>query len=182
MILLKLFTFFSAGLVSLAANKAQTAFSGQDILNGMQVDLKIKTEKGVVVIFLSSVCPCSNSHISEIRNLKNEYPDYLFVGIHSNTEEKGESVRAYFKAAALGFSILEDADQKIADALRASKTPYAVVILQNGDIAYRGGVSDRHTFTEDSKRKYLREALSELKNGVKVSIPETRALGCPLRS
>jgi peroxiredoxin len=132
-------------------------------------------QKGMVVVFLSAVCPCSNSHLTELKNLKEKFADFNFVGIHSNVDEGKELTVNYFKNANLPFPVIQDTKAKIANDFKAFKTPHAYIILKDGSIAYQGGVSDSHEFNS-SKQKYLREALEDLSKGQKVKTPEGRTL------
>jgi hypothetical protein len=153
-----------------------SSFSGPSALD--QSPLSISTgKKGLVVVFLSAACPCSNSHLEELRDLEKKYTDFHFVGIHSNRDEERDFSQAYFKKAALPFPVLQDHQAKWADELKAFKTPHAYVILPDGKVAYQGGVSDSHELKE-AHRKYLREALDDLTQDRPVKTPRARAVGC----
>ena len=130
-----------------------------------------------MIVFLSAKCPCSNSHIEEIKNLSKEYPKYQFIGIHSNADENFPESQSYFKSLDLPFPVIEDEHSKLAVEFKALKTPHAFLISKTGETLYKGGVSSSRDFSA-SDRKYLREALIDSKAGKKVSTPEGRTLGC----
>lgn len=153
--------------------------SGKSALGSSDVDVSAEGRKGLVVVFLSAVCPCSNSHLNELKRLKQEYPDFSFVGVHSNADEAKELTVDYFKKADLPFPVIQDTGTKIADEFKALKTPHVFVVLKDGSTAYKGGVSSSREF-DNADRKYLREALSDLVAGQKVRTPEGRTLGCAI--
>lgn len=160
-----------------AINPAPADVKGADVVNGKTVALPLQARKGIVAVFLSAVCPCSNSHLQELASLSKEHPDYVFVGIHSNTDEKKETTQKYFENAKLPFPVIQDNGAKIADEFKAYKTPHAFVMKTNGEIVYQGGISSSHDFGS-ADRKYLREALDDLEKNRPVQTPEGRTLGC----
>lgn len=173
--LILLLIFFHVHSASAANSPRLEKISGPNVVTGKIVETK--TQKGLVVVFLSAYCPCSNSHLTELAALSNEHPGYEFIGVHSNSNEKPEEAKKYFKNAGLPFSVIQDKGGKIADDLKAYKTPHAYIFNQAGEVVYQGGVSNSRDF-DRSDRKYLREALDDLKKGQAVRTPEGRTLGC----
>jgi hypothetical protein len=133
----------------------------------------------LVVVFLSAKCPCSNSHNNELRNVAETYKEFNFVAVHSNVDEGKELSKPYFEKAAFPFPVIEDEKTKLADELRAFKTPHAFVFGQNGELMYQGGVSSSRD-CEKADNKFLREALEYLQAGRSVRTPEGRTLGCAI--
>lgn len=151
---------------------------GTEILSGKAQEVAPKAE-GTVVVFLSATCPCSNSHVEELKSLSQEYPQFSFVAVHSNIDEDLESSKDYFAKAQLGFPVLQDNNAKIADEFKALKTPHAFVLSPDGKMLYQGGVSSSRDIKK-ADRKFLREALTDLKQHVAVKTPEGRTLGCTI--
>lgn len=156
---------------------ALTQLEGQDLLKQKTIVVSSENKKGLVVVFLSAKCPCSNSHVFEVQKLSQEYADFQFVAVHSNMDEDLKISLPYFEKAGLSFPVLEDQNTKLADELKALKTPHAFVYLANGEKVYEGGVSNSKD-CERSDRLYLREALQDLEAGREVRTPEGRTLGC----
>lgn len=134
-------------------------------------------KKALVVAFLSATCPCSNSHVEELRSLSEKYRDFQFVGIHSNANESRELSIAYFKKIQFPFPVIQDEKFQYADQLKANKTPHAFILDVEGQVLFQGGVTDSNKI-ESSSRKYLREALEDLQNGRQVKTASVRTLGC----
>lgn len=153
--------------------------SGSEVIKGTPALIEAgEGDKAQVMVFLSQKCPCSNSHIEELKKLVSDFPEVEFVGIHSNIDETPEKTKAYFEKVALPFPIVQDDNNKIADRMKAYKTPHAYVVVKN-EIVYRGGVSDRKNYSP-TNRLYLREALEDLKAKRAIRTSEARTLGCAI--
>jgi len=151
---------------------------GKDLFTGKMVEVK-PDPKGMVVVFLSAKCPCSKSHVDLIKGLAKEFDSIPFVAVHSNSDEGKELSRDYFKAAALGFPVIQDSGGEIANRFRASKTPHAFLVSADGATVFRGGVSDSKDASK-SARNYLREALEDFSKGKEIRTAEARTLGCSI--
>lgn len=165
--------------LTLAANASPAPFriEGTDPLNGEKISTASLEKKGSVVVFLSAKCPCSNSHIVELKNLSKEFSDFEFVGVHSNGDEP--AAKAYFENIALPFRVIEDKNFALANQLKALKTPHVFVLDHDGKTLYQGGVSDSKKF-ERATKKYLRAALTDIHEGRAVATAEGRTLGCEI--
>ncbi|MBN8540178.1 MAG: redoxin family protein [Deltaproteobacteria bacterium] len=185
--LFALLTFFvcSVSGLNLANSSKATAleFTGQDLRQSNPESTAIKISTGdsehIVVLFLSAKCPCSISHMQEIKSLAADFPDFKFVAINSNKNEPSEVGSGFFSNLELSFPVLRDENLKYADLLKAVKTPHAFVLDKNGEILYQGGVSDSAKFP-NAKRLFLREALTDLKSKKSIKTPIARALGCAI--
>lgn len=178
-------TAISTGIEAATASSAAAAAAAPPKLEGIDVrtmapsKLALPAKRPTVLVFISSKCPCSMSHIPELRSLALEFSDVQFVGIHSNFDESLEIAHPYFKSADLSFPILRDEGMKLADHFKAAKTPHAFVIGPDGQVLFQGGVSDSSKFPQ-ADRKYLREALEDLKNQIPIRTKVARALGCAI--
>lgn len=168
------FLFFSALLLAMppslahALEKAPT--SHQELL---------KPGRPLALIFLSTQCPCSQSHEPVLKSLKAQHPQIDFYGIHSNVDESEISADAHFSAAALGFSVLQDDRALLAEKLGALKTPHAFLYDGQGTLFYSGGIDNSNTASQATEH-YLKDAISTLLNGKKLGPSEAkrRTLGC----
>lgn len=168
-------------LVPLDANASgapPSVIEGQNLASTETQSIVLKHDKTYAVVFLSTKCPCSLSHLTELKALVRDYPDVQLIGVHSNLDEDVTEAQAYFKAHALGFPVVQDRDNILANRFGAFKTPHAFIVSK-GEIVYRGGVSDRQTYAPDA-RKYLRDALEDLKQNRVVKTSSTRTLGCAI--
>lgn len=166
------------GLTIAARSALAAPIEGGDLLTGEAKSIDFKSAKlGTVVVFMSSHCPCSASHEPVLKELAAKYPDFRFVGIHSNTDESAGETKSHFQASALPFAILQDSHAKIANELKAFKTPHAFIFNPSGEKLYEGGVTDSHVATNAHKH-FLADALEDIKNGQKPRVSSGRTLGC----
>jgi peroxiredoxin len=151
----------------------------ENLLTEQKVNLSTKGDgkKGLVFIFMSAKCPCSDSHVPLIKKLAATYNDFKFVVVHSNLDETKAQAKTYFKKANFNFDVLADSKTQIADLLSAYKTPHAFVLNPKGEIVYQGGVtnSSKATLADEF---YLDNALADISKGQKVKVAEGRTLGC----
>lgn len=150
---------------------------GSDLFTGAEIKISDATKKAYALVFLSAKCPCSDSHISELKKLRKKFTDIQFVAVHSNTDETESETKAYFKKIALSFPVLQDNHAKIANKFKAYKTPHVFVLDHNEKILYQGGVSSSSQFAR-AEHKYLRQALEQIEAGKRIRNPRTRTLGC----
>lgn len=187
--LLFLLTLTAAFLPFSTANSASGAnelsrpseMHGRDLVTGHDFTWTSQDpQRGpLVMVFLSSVCPCSNSHLGELTALAKDFPSATFVGVNANADEELVSAKSYFEKSGLTFPVLRDPGSKWANQLRALKTPHSFVFDTKGGLVYQGGVSDSSNFTPDA-RKYLREALDDITHDRPVREARTRVLGCTI--
>lgn len=173
-----LFFSFLQSVCALGAPEVlKTILSGKDLRTGSFVNIKIKSQKAFVLIFLSTECPNSQAHIAEIKKLAEKYPDFLFAAVHANANESLEGARLYFQRLKLPFTVLQDEHGVLADRFKALKTPQAYVVSPEGGILYQGGVTDSAK-PETAKEFFLQNALEDIKKGESVKVAEGRVLGC----
>lgn len=165
-------------LISLSA-VAFTELTAVNLLDSQpaKIDLHRAGSKGTVIVFLSANCPCSDSHMVELLRLKDKYPEFQFVGIHSNANESLELAKKYFSEKKVSFPVLQDEKAAIADQYKAYKTPHVFVLSAGGEKLYQGGVSDSSNLSK-AKNFYLADALEAIKQSKPMAVTESRTLGC----
>ena len=164
-------------IIHAQASVFPTKINGKDYSGLKKETVEIGAKKALVIVFLSAKCPCSNSHIEELQKLNADFPDFAFVGIHSNMDEPESQSEEYFKKLKLSFPVIQDNDAKYADQFAAFKTPHTFVLSQKGEVLYQGGVSNSHDIKKSDKL-FLREALEDISKGQKIRNTEGRTLGC----
>ncbi len=152
------------------------AIEGENLLVSRQEKI-IGGAKGTVVVFLSARCPCSDSHIPILKELAKDFPEFSYVAIHANANEPKDEAKKYFEGKALPFPVIEDSTQDLANDFKALKTPHAFVFSPQGQVLYRGGVTDS-AHAPSSTQSYLREALKDISENRPVKVALGRALGC----
>ncbi|MGE4130838.1 MAG: redoxin family protein [Bdellovibrionales bacterium] len=151
---------------------------GPSIIDGKIIKIE-PSDKGIVVVFLSARCPCSMSHIPEVKTLAQKFPDFSFIGVHSNQDEPISLSRPYFAGLDLPFPVVEDEGATIANQFKALKTPHVFVVNKKGDVLFQGGMTNsRDCATSDEH--YLQDALTDIQAGKKVASASVRTLGCAI--
>lgn len=166
--------------VSVGAAALPEGFEGMDLRSGHPFRAGEAGEKGTVVVFLSSKCPCSRSHEPVLNRLAAEFPGFRFLGVHSNSDEAVADARAHFGKSGLSFPVLRDEDARLANRFGAVKTPHAFVLDPQGNRKFSGGVDDSHS-AEAAKIPFLKLALQAVSAGREPERAEVRALGCVIR-
>lgn len=174
LLLVMTLTVFNWALADLSTTQA---IQGNMLLTGQKVVVNSMGKKGLVVVFMSAKCPCSNSHNAELIDLSNTYKDFNFAVVHSNLDEGQNISKPYFEKVNFPFPVIEDQKAEIADSLKAFKTPHAYVFNSDGKVLYEGGMSSSKDLSK-ADRKYLREALEDIQAGKVVRTPVGRTLGC----
>lgn len=155
------------------------SLQGKDLATGRDIAWKAGTQMSVVV-FLSPLCPCSQSHEKSLRKLAEAFPSVQFLGVVSNALEPEMQARAHFTKAALPFPIIEESHHAWADSFGALNTPHAFVFDSKGDLLFQGGV-DNSRDAAKATRQYLEEALGAMMAGRSVEVKQARPLGCAIR-
>ena len=180
--MIALITIFSLNFPAAAGDhfvNAPSEIKGENLITGASQSIFVKEskEKGTVIIFMSAKCPCSNSHVSVLKKVADQHKDFQFVVVHSNTDETVKESAEYVKKANLPFAVIQDDGAKIADQLKAFKTPHVFVINNKSEILYQGGVTDSSN-GESASKNFLNEALNQIAENKPVVVAQGRTLGC----
>src|SRR6266511_2341334 len=152
--------------------------SGMTTLEGRRFSLTEaeKTHSGVVILFLSTICPYSNYYNDLIRDLSREFEKkgVLFVGVNSGKLETVEEVRAHAREHGHVFDLIKDPDSRIAELLDARRTPEAFLVDSRGTLRYHGRIASKISAPD------LKSAIEAFLAGRPVHPAETKAFGCAI--
>jgi len=157
-------------------------FSLKDF-NGKTHSLKdYKDSKAIVLMFIATQCPVSNAYNTRMAELKKKYNDknVAFIGINSNKQESVSEIKSHAEKNKLGFAVLKDENNVIANKLKASVTPEIYVLNSGFEVLYHGRIDDSRD-ESDISSKDLENALNEILSGKKVTNGETKAFGCTIK-
>ena len=155
------------------------ALKGWDVVSGQETIVSWQEKKGTVLVFISSLCPCSNAHIEHLKTLAQKFPAINFVGIHSNADENAKNSKEYFAQQNLPFPVLRDEKSIWANRLKAYRTPHSFLISPAGAVIYQGGVTSSAE-AKKAEHFYLQETLDRLLAGKKIETNKTRVIGCEI--
>jgi peroxiredoxin len=143
-------------------------------------------KKAVAVIFIATQCPYSNAFNHVMAKLAREYADrgVAFVGINANKTEPSARVADHARAQNLGFLVLKDENNVIADRLGASVTPEVFLLDSTWTLRYHGALGNSAhptTKAEEANDAEFRPALEAVLAGQSVAKAETKAFGCTIK-
>ncbi len=135
-----------------------------------------KTHAGVVILFLSTICPYSNYYNDLIRDMASEFAKrkVLFVGVNSGGLETAEEMRAHAREHGHAFDIIRDPDSRIAELLDARRTPEAFLVDSTGTLRYHGRIASKISSPD------LKSALEAFLAGRPIHPAETKSFGCAI--
>ena len=151
--------------------------------NGREYQLSdFKNSKSVVLMFISTQCPVSNAYNERMARLFKEYKEkgIAFLGINSNNEESVDEIRKHAAEHNLGFPILKDENNVVADKFSASVTPEIYVLNGKFELLYHGRIDDSRR-EKDVSTSDLRMALDNIIAGRGVKVTTTKAFGCSIK-
>ena len=170
-----LWTVAAAGALEIGASAPDF---GMKALDGRAFSMveATKTHNGVVVLFMSTICPYSNYYDDLIRDMASEFGKrgVLFVGVNSGTVETVEEVSTHAREHGHTFEIIKDPNARIAELLDARRTPEVFLFDQTGTLRYHGRIASKLSSPD------LKLAIEAMLDGKPVRPAETKAFGCAI--
>jgi peroxiredoxin len=147
---------------------------------------EFKGKKAVVVIFLATRCPFSNAFNGVMAKLARDCASrgVAVVGINANKTEPASEVAEHARTNNLGFPVLKDEGNVIADRVGASVTPEVFLLDSDFTLRYHGALGNSQrptTKAEEASDADLRPALEAVLAGQAVTRAETKAFGCTIK-
>jgi hypothetical protein len=170
------------------AQKAIDDFILKNVINGNDISLSTYPAcSGLVIIFTSNACPYDEYYKNRIQKMAKDYSDKVPVLlVNSSTDGNETPEQMIKKAQQSGMTVpyLADKDQILLQKLGATKTPYAVLLKNNGgkfSVFYSGALDDNAQVETDVHQQYLRDAIDALIAGKTPAVAEIRPVGCTIR-
>lgn len=148
--------------------------------------------KGFIIIFTCNHCPYSRAYEDRIISLNSEFESkgYPVIAINPNDPKvnEGDSYELMQKRAkekGFNFPYLFDDGQKIYPQYGATKTPHTFILnKEKGQkiVRYIGAIDNNYADSNDVSKHYVRDAISALLDGKKISPEITKAIGCSVKS
>lgn len=151
---------------------------------GKDVALSSFSEKRIIVLaFLGTECPLAKLYGSRLQEIadKFESDDVAVIGVCSNKQDSLTELSAYVHRFEIGFPMLKDVGNRLADAVGATRTPEVFVFDASRTLRYHGRIDDQYGVgyaRDEPKKSDLDDAITSLIAGKSVSQPETNAVGC----
>jgi thiol-disulfide isomerase/thioredoxin len=161
-------------------------FTLPDVISGRPFALYgLVGKKAVVLVFLGTDCPLARLYAPRLAELSRDYRSrgVSFVGIDSNALENDPAIREFAEKFALGFPILKDQGNVVADLALVERTPEVLVLDGRARICYRGAIDDQYgqgTRKPEAGQHYLKDALDAILAGRTIVTKATQPAGCLL--
>jgi hypothetical protein len=135
-----------------------------------------------VVVFISTVCPVSNSYNLRMKELYRVYAPkgVKFEFLNANQNESPAEVEDHARSVGFPFPVMRDSNNVMADRLGAEYTPESFVIDRQGVVRYHGRIDDAQNPAR-VRQDSLRLAIDAVLAGRDVPAPETKAFGCTIK-
>jgi peroxiredoxin len=161
-------------------------FTLPDVVSGRPFVLHgLAGKKAVVLVFLGTDCPLARLYAPRLAEISRAYRDrgVAFVGIDSNAHDSEPAIRELAATHSLGFPVLRDRDNLIADLALVERTPEILVLDGRAKINYRGAIDDQYgqgTRKPEPGKHFLKDALDALLAGRPIAVNATPVAGCLL--
>jgi hypothetical protein len=135
-----------------------------------------------VVVFISTICPVSNSYNLRMKDLYRDYAPkgVKFEFLNANQNETQAEVEEHARRAAFPFPVTKDVNNAMADRLGAQYTPESFVIDRENRVRYHGRIDDAQNPAR-VRQSSLRLAIDAVLAGREVASPETKTFGCTIK-
>jgi peroxiredoxin len=147
--------------------------------------------KGFVVIFSCNHCPYVIAYEDRMIELHNKYAPKGFpvIAINPNDpvaqpQDSYEKMIERANEKKFPFAYLFDDGQKVYPVYGATRTPHVYLLSKRGGdliVEYIGTIDDNYKDASEVKEKFLETAIDELLSGKKLSVTETKAIGCTIK-
>jgi len=140
-------------------------------------------ERLVVIAFLGAECPLAKLYGPRLMQLADKFEEeqVTFIGINSNLQDSITEISAYARIHTIEFPLLKDVGNRVADQVKAVRTPEVFLLDRQRRIRYWGRIDDQYGIgyvRDDPTRHDLKIAIEELLAGKPVSSPVAESVGC----
>ena len=90
-------------------------------------------------------------------------------------------MKEYAKGQGYQWYYSVDKNHKIADAFGANRTPECFLFNSDLKLLYHGAIDDNPGEAGNVNRQHLKEAINEMIAGKKISVTESRSVGCSIK-
>ena len=185
-------SFISLGILTITAKpsagqtRAAMTLKGVDLAGHLRRLGESGNTKAVVITFLSTQCPISNSYLPTLNQLSRQYQDLgiEFYGVISDPSVTCAAASSHQKAFSIRFPVLFDGSGELRLSLSPTHTPQTFVLDGQCRQLYSGAIDDRFLQVGQKKNvaaiRYLENAIQSVINGNPIAVRATKPIGCLL--
>jgi hypothetical protein len=170
--------------VVMAMAQAALAPPVKNFSGGSVTNLLPANAHALVLFFVSTDCPISNSYAPEYSRVAAEFQPRGFAVrlVYPNKDETAEAIAAHLKDYRLSVEALRDPAHVLCRAAGARVTPEAAVFVRGQGWVYHGRIDDKQVDFGKARGTALthdlRDVLEKIARGETVKPYSTRSVGC----
>lgn len=178
--------------------KAPKADVKMEDISGKKYSLNdLKKDNGLLVVFSCNTCPFVvgneerksegwDRRYAEIQKYADENKiGMVLVNSNEAKRKEGDSMtdmKKHAKERGFGTSkYVLDKNSEVANAFFARTTPHVYLFDKDMKLVYKGAIDDNAGNSKEVKEAYLKNAITEVAQGKKVTNPETKPVGCSIK-
>ncbi|NUO18891.1 redoxin domain-containing protein [bacterium] len=137
-------------------------------------------KRGTVLIFVSSMCPCTDQHRIEVKQLltTTRSRGISYYCVFSNITENDSRIGQFYRNIGWDMPYIHDKDGSLAKKFGASHTPQVVMLDANLQMIYRGPIDDSNRNLGKIEHAYLRDNVNSLLKEESLPFTEVAPIGC----
>lgn len=173
---------FAAESSSLVGRKVES-FSAKDFRGRTHSLDEYSDSRVVVLAFLGTECPLAKLYGPRLASISKKYADkgVTILGVNSNRHDSITEISAYARIHEIGFPILKDLDNRIADQVGATRTPEILILNEERTVRYHGRVDDQYGvgyIRDEPQQSFVTNAINDLLASRSVKTASTEVVGC----
>lgn len=151
-------------------------------LEGKKHRLQEYRGKTVVLVTVGTHCPCVEAYRERLNTLAKRYEPagVIFLGMNPNGNEPEAEIRDHQRKKPFVFPVTIDADQHVADVIKAKCMTETYLIDTNGLLRYHGRIDDNIYYPQDVTDHTLENALNVVLGGKPQLLTSQVAMGCAI--
>lgn len=160
----------------------------KDVMGELVSFNDVKTSSGLLVMFSSNTCPYvirNHARTKEICNYSQEKNiGVILLNANERNRSSGDSyadMQQYARQQGYQWKYAIDSHNELADALGANHNPECFLFDGNGILVYHGAIDNNPADGKSVSRRHLKIAIDEMLSGKKISLNETRSVGCTIQ-
>jgi peroxiredoxin len=141
-----------------------------------------KSQKGIILTFVSNVCPVAELYQPRIEALHKKYAPKGFPVVAIDPVDAFEEMKDTALSRDYSYSFLYDSTQNIARSYKVKANTHTFILLSTSagfKIVYEGAIDDDYS-GENVSIKYIENTVDALLNKKPIRIVETKVTGCPV--
>jgi peroxiredoxin len=168
--------------ISARSQKLVTDFSLKNIDEKIVSLNSFKSQKGVIIIFVTNGCPVAELYQKRIEGLQNKYASQGFPVVAINPVDNFVTMKDTASSRHYSYSFLFDSTQNIAKNYHVHANTHTFILLNTPTgfkNVYEGAIDDDYSGEHITKR-YVEDAINAILLKKSIRVAKTKVLGCPI--